>query len=87
VAQHYEVYRGDRRVLDFSPGPGTLVSTAPPPPPGAPVPPPHPFLHGAAHDAAAEGELRRLLEASDSVADFVQRLRAAGYQVTSIPKE
>lgn len=79
--KRYQVFRGRTLVLQFEPGPGPLISTAPPPPPGAAIPPPHPFLHGAASDAMEEGRLRQLLDASSGVNDYIARLTAAGYRV------
>lgn len=81
----YRVYRGSTPVLEFGRGPGALVSTAPPPPPDARVPLPHPFLHGAALDAAEEGRLSELLDASSGFDDFVERLERAGYRLEPQP--
>jgi hypothetical protein len=77
----YEVFSGDRLVLTVSDEPGVLVSAlAPPPPPDRPLPR-HPFLSAVAHAPQLEGELRRLLDASSSTAEFLERLRNAGYRV------
>jgi hypothetical protein len=86
TGKRFEVYRGDTLELDVTDTPGPLVSTsAPPPVPGAPSPKPHPFLSASAHVAADEGALRALLDQSHSTAEFLEKLRAAGYRVVEVP--
>lgn len=75
----WSAFRGGREVLRFREGPGPLVSTALPPPGTPPVQ--HAFLTATALDPATEGELREILEASRSFADFSERLKKAGYDV------
>ena len=75
----WEVLKDSRAVLRLINTPGPLFSTAMPPP--GVEPPNHPFLSGSALDAAEEGALRRLLDASRDTADFLVRLRRAGYVV------
>jgi hypothetical protein len=62
--------------------PGMLVDeTAAPPPPGQ-TPDPHPFLSGSCGgDPRGCSEARELLESATSTADFLERLRDAGYNV------
>jgi hypothetical protein len=43
----------------------------------------HPFIDAQALDAANEGELRALLDESESFDDYVRRLIARGYDVTA----
>ena len=64
--------------------PGSLIDeNAPPPPPDA-AQAPHPFVSGnCGGDALGCAEARQLLEQSSSTEDFVRRLRAAGFSVTS----
>lgn len=75
----WEVFRGERLVLSVSDGAGALVSTAPPQPGAAPVR--HPFLAASAHAPEEEDALKRVLDASESTADFLERLKSAGYDV------
>lgn len=77
----WEIYKGERLVLSVSDGPGPLVSTAAPPP-GAPSVR-HPFLSASAHAPEEEDALKRILDASESTADFLSRLETAGYGVKS----
>jgi len=90
------VHRAGRLVLRIRDEPGTLRSTAAPPPGPAPPPPlpvpgttdalppgVHPFIDAQALDAASEGELRALLDESESFDDYMRRLVAAGYEVTA----
>jgi hypothetical protein len=80
----YEVRRGDRLALRITDEPGALVSRmAPPPPPGAPVAA-HAFLTASAYLPEDEEELRRLLDESGSTAEYLDRLRAAGYTVEQL---
>jgi hypothetical protein len=73
----YEVFKGDRLVLTVSNEPGALLSTALPPPGREPIR--HPFLGAAAHAPEEEPRLREILERARDFADFIARLRAAGY--------
>jgi hypothetical protein len=81
----YRVYdANDRLALTVTDEPGALVSAlSPPPPPGTPLPR-HPFLSAVAWLPEIEGELRALLDASDSTAAFLERLRAAGFRVEGV---
>lgn len=72
------LWRG-RPVLDVTDEPGPLTSTALPP--QGWTPPQHPFLTAAARDAEHEHALREHLLAASGTDDFLDRLRAAGYQV------
>jgi len=75
----WEAFKGDRLVLSVSDGPGPLASTALPPPGTPPVR--HPFLSASAHAPEEEDALKRVLDASESTADFLARLKSAGYAV------
>jgi hypothetical protein len=79
-AARYRVYAGDRLALSITDEPGALVSSASPSARPGEVQE-HAFLTAAAHLAAIEGELRKLLDRSTSTADFLERLTAAGYRV------
>lgn len=79
TGQAWKVYDGGKLVLTVFDRPGPLVSTAMPPPGAQPVV--HAFLSGTAHSAVHEDQLRKILEASSSFADFIGRLRAAGFIV------
>jgi hypothetical protein len=59
--------------------PGALTSTAPPPPGGKPVL--HPFLSANTVSSNHEGKLRRLLEESTCLTDYLARVRKAGLRV------
>ena len=86
TVRRWDVRRRGVRVLALSDTPGLLMSiSAPPPRPNAPPPPAHPFLSAVAYTAADEGELRRILDASRDLADFLARLRAAGFDVVEAP--
>ena len=72
--------------LEIVDRPGPLVSNAAPPPvPGSPPPPPHKFLTATAFVAADEGELRKLLDASSSLEEFLGKLRARGFRIEEVP--
>lgn len=77
----WEVFKGERLVLAVSDGAGPIVSTAAPPPGAPPVR--HPFLSASAHAPEEEDALKRILDASESTADFLARLKSAGYGVKS----
>lgn len=80
----YEVRRDDRLALVVTDEPGALVSRmSPPPPPGTDVGT-HPFLRATAYLPEEEGELRRLLDESGSTAEYLDRLRTAGYAVAQV---
>jgi len=80
------VYKGDVLELEIVDRPGPLVSNAAPPPvPGSPPPPPHKFLTATAFVAADEGELRKLLDASSSLEEFLGKLRARGFRIEEVP--
>jgi hypothetical protein len=87
-AVHYE----GRLVLRVRDTPGTLRSSAPPSP-GAPPPPPpadapgdlppgiHPFIDAQAYDPVTEGRLRALLDSSSGFDEYLEALRADGFEV------
>mgnify|MGYP001563031333 CR=1 FL=1 len=75
----WEVFKGERLVLTVSDGPGPIVSTAAPSPGAPPVR--HPFLSASAHAPEEEDALKRILDASETTADFLARLKNAGYGV------
>ena len=75
----YVIYKADKPVLSIVDEPGPLSSSALPPPAGAPAP--HTFLTATSMDPIEEDTLRRLLEASTNTADYLDRLKAAGYRV------
>ena len=82
----FKVYKGEVLELEIVDRPGPLVSnSAPPPVPGSPPPPPHPFLSATAFVATDEGELRKLLDASSSLEEFLGKLRAKGLRVEEAP--
>jgi len=68
-------------LLDIEDRPGILTSTSAPPPKPWDEPTLHPFLSGSAYNPSHEGRLRTLLDQSKSFDDYVERLRAAGYQI------
>jgi hypothetical protein len=76
------VHRTGTLVLTLSSTPGVLIDgNAPPPPPGQP-PARHPFLSGACSgDAPSCSQAGELLRASSSLDDFLNRLRANGFDV------
>lgn len=78
--ERYEVYEDDLLVLGIVGEPGPLISTAPPPPGPAQFTR-HPFLSATAASPLHEHQLRQLLKASTSVADYLAKLRAAGFTV------
>jgi hypothetical protein len=59
--------------------PGALTSTAPPPPGGKPVL--HAFLSANAVSSNHEGKLRRLLDESTCLTDYLARIRKASLRV------
>lgn len=77
----WEIYKGERLVLTVADGSGPIVSTAAPPPGAPPVH--HPFLSASAHAPEEEDALKRILDASESTADFLARLKTAGFEVKS----
>lgn len=78
----YEVWKGGRLVLTFTDRPGVIGSTALLPPGAAPEG--HSFITGDARAPEEEDNLRRVLDASKNVQDFIARLRQAGYVVKPI---
>jgi hypothetical protein len=75
------VFRDGELVLDVRGEPGVLVSvSAPPPLPGS-EPAAHPFLSASAYRPEHEEELRRELDASHDLDEYLGRLRALGYSV------
>ncbi len=84
--RRFKVYKGDVLELEIVDRPGLLMSnSAPPPVPGSPPPPLHPFLSATAFVATDEGELRKLLDASSSLEEFLGKLRAKGLRVEEVP--
>jgi hypothetical protein len=76
------VFRDGELVLDGRGVPGPLVSvSAPLPLPGETLPF-HPFLTASAYRPEHEAELRRELDASADLDEYVGRLRALGYLVS-----
>jgi len=61
--------------------PGILTSTSAPPPKPWDEPTLHPVLSGSAYNPSHEGRLRTHLDQGKSFDDYVERLRAAGYQI------
>ena len=84
VPAAYDVFDGGTLVLQIVDKPGSLVSTAPPPPTGA-TEVRHPFLSAVATSPVHEDKLRTLLEGATSTADYLARLRAAGFRVKKTP--
>ena len=80
-AHAWKVYDDDTLILDVSDTPGPILSTASLPPGVAPAQ--HPFLSASARSAKHEHKLREILNASTSVADFLSKLRGAGYRVST----
>jgi hypothetical protein len=86
TARKLDVFRDGTLVLTVRGEPGPLVSvSAPPPLPGEELPA-HPFLSASAYVPEYEDELRRALDASADLDDYVARLRAAGYRVAEDPQ-
>jgi hypothetical protein len=79
--RRWRVYDGDLVILEMADEPGLLSSTAPPPPTGHVAM--HPWLTASALDAAHEDQLKRLLDQSNSVAEFIRALEAAGFRVVA----
>jgi hypothetical protein len=79
--RRWRVYDGDLVILEMADEPGLLSSTAPPPPTGHVAM--HPWLTASALDAAHEDQLKRLLDQSNSVAEFIRALDAAGFRVVA----
>jgi hypothetical protein len=78
----WEVFDGEVLVLEVWDEPGPLLSTAAPPPDfEAPT---HPFLSATAHSAAHEDRLRQLLERSTNLQEFLEALRADGFEVKQV---
>ena len=79
--KRYAVHWRDQTVLEFTDGPGLLVSkVAPPPTPGSRLAE-HPFISATAFVPEQEQKLLEILERSHDVDEYVTNLRAAGYQV------
>ena len=77
----YLVVRDRNPLLRVEARPGHLRSMAAPP--EGWVPPSHPFVDASSMDPVSEDELRTVLEASTSFADFTARLIAAGCDLMS----
>lgn len=75
----WSIYDGETLILTVRDEPGAITSTAPPPRGMQPVV--HPFLSAAAREAGHESQLKQILDASASTADFLARLKAAGFRV------
>ena len=82
--RRWRVFDGNTLVLEFSDVPGPIVDTVAPPPPGL-KPTYHPFLSASAYSAPHGGRLHALLKEASGVDDFLERLRAAGLRVESVP--
>jgi hypothetical protein len=83
AGNRWKVYDGPTLILEVSDTPGPITSTAMPPPGGKPMI--HPYLSASALSAAHEGQLGDFLEDSTSCADFLARLRTAGFRVEPVP--
>ena len=79
--RRWRVYHGDLAILQMADEPGRLTSTAPPPPTGHVAM--HPWLTASALDAAHEDQLKRLLDSTNNVEDFIRALEAAGFRVVA----
>ena len=75
----YTVFKNHRPVLRLVDRPGPLTSTALPAAGAAPVQ--HPFLTASALAAGEESRLGKILAASENTAQFLVKLRQAGYLV------
>jgi len=75
----YMVYKGDHPVLRIIDRPGRLSSTALPLPNAKPVR--NPFLTASALDPSEEHALGGILNTAKSTAEFLEKLRRAGYRV------
>lgn len=82
VKVRWRVFEGDQLVMEVSDGPGPLISLAAPPPGLRPTL--HPFLSASSRSAHHEHRLKQVLDASTSTADFLERLRSAGFVVTPV---
>jgi hypothetical protein len=78
--------RGEGVVISITDGPGVLMDTSAPPPPPGSQPSMHPFLGAACGgDPLACSRAGNLLRESHSTAEFLDRLRAAGYEIAPAP--
>ncbi len=82
VARRWRVFEGEQLVMEVSDVPGPLISTAAPPPGLRPVM--HPFLTAASRSAHHEHRLKAILDTATSTADFLDKLRAAGFVVQPV---
>jgi hypothetical protein len=78
----WNVYRDGDLVLFVTGRPGPITGSATPPPDGRPGW--HPFVTASAVSAFHEHELRTILEASQDVEDYLDRLRRAGFRVERV---
>jgi hypothetical protein len=81
VTRRFRVFRDGELVLDGREEPGPLVSVSAPPPLPGETPPAHPFLSASAYRPEHEAELRRELDASGDLDEYIGRLRTLGYVV------
>ena len=83
----YRVYEKDRLVLEVTDEPGLLISaTAPPPPPGQLLVR-HPFASAVAYLPEREEILRRKLDNSSNIEEFLVALRALGMKVVEFASD
>lgn len=82
AANRWRVFDGEQLIMEVSDVPGPLLSRAAPPPGLRPAV--HPFLSAASRSPLHEHRLKEILDASTSVADFLDKLRAAGFEVKPV---
>lgn len=83
----YRVYENDRLVLEVIDHPGLLISaTAPPPLPGQPLVT-HPFVSAVAYVPEREEILRRKLDKSSDLDEFLAAIAGLGMKIVKSPVE
>lgn len=82
AVKRWRVFDGEQLIMEVSDAPGPLISVAAPPPGLRPIV--HPFLSAASRSAHHEHRLKEILDASTSAADFLEKLRAAGFEVVPV---
>ena len=83
----YRVYENDRLVLEVVDHPGLLISaTAPPPLPGQPLVT-HPFASAVAYVPEQEEVLRRKLDESSNIDEFLAAIAGLGMKIVEFPIE
>lgn len=81
--QCFHIYEGQTLVLTVWDEPGSLRSTAAPASDAGLPDSRHPFIDAQAHDPASEHELREILLAAASFEAYLQRLLAAGFDISA----